>query len=88
MKEWAVCRNCLLSIRISDNVFGRDSWRVDILHVKDGVVRKQTTVYEGCYQLPNMMGWTVKRLKRWSNFKSGNVPLKNKYEVKLVEKLF
>lgn len=67
IEELGTLANALLAVRISDNVLDDEDWRVDVIKFSKGKVVSQTTVYDGAYDVPNMVGWSLIDFKDWSS---------------------
>ncbi len=60
--------DCVLTVRISDNVLEPEDWPIDGLTLVDGVVVGQLHLIKGAYRLPNMEGWTTQQLMEWTQY--------------------
>jgi len=66
----SINRNCVVEVRISDNVLEDEDWGIDELVIEDGVVVSQVRIKNGVYSSTGMVGWTCEQLYEWSQFEN------------------
>jgi len=75
--------NCVVRVRIADNVLDDEDWPVSELVINNGLVVLQRFVHPGAYSIDNMVGWGVDEVAAWSSYDgTGHIP-ENFQEVSL-----
>jgi hypothetical protein len=75
--------NCVVRVRIADNVLDDEDWDISELIINDGLVVSQRLVHPGVYGIEDMVGWSVDELSAWSSYDgTGHMP-ENFQEVSL-----
>jgi len=79
--------NCIVNIRISDNVLDGDDWAIHELIIQNDVVIRQHEVMPGAYEIPNKLGWTTKQLCAWSHYDNSCSHPEEYHEIQLLSTL-
>ena len=75
--------NCVVRVRIADNVLDDEDWTITELVINDGLVVSQRVVHPGVYRVEDMVGWSVDEVAAWSFYDgTGHMP-ENFQEVSL-----
>ena len=75
--------DCIVDIRIADDVLEEEDWGIDQLIITHGIVRYQIHCAKGVYTMPDMVGWNVGDVVTWSQYDDCNSHPSNSYQVKL-----
>ena len=63
-------KDCMVRIRIVDDVLDEEDWGVEELTIRDEVVTAQKTISKGAYRMPNMVGWESTDVIEWAHHES------------------
>ncbi len=88
MEEFKSCleslpADCIVDVRIADDVLEEEDWGIDQLIITYGIVRYQNHISKGVYTIPDMVGWNVGDVVTWSHDENFASHPQNFYEVKL-----
>ena len=75
--------NCVVDIRISDNVLDEKDWGVSQLTINDGLVQYQDSITNGVYEIPAMLGWSITDVVEWSQYQEFGSHPEVYHEIKL-----
>lgn len=73
--------NCVVRVRIADNMLDDEDWGVVELIIEGGLVVSQRQVQPGVYQIPDMVGWNTHQLSEWSQWDSTGSPVEEFHEI-------
>lgn len=73
--------NCVVRVRIADNMLEAEDWGVAELIIEDDLVVSQRQIQEGVYQIPEMVGWNTQQLSEWSQWDDTGHPVENYHEI-------
>jgi len=77
--------DAVVRIRISDNVLDDEDWSSDLIVFRTGIVVAQTQYNDGCYRMPNMVGWDTMKFAEWlAEDYTGQHP-ENYHEYRIIE---
>ena len=74
--------DCVIDVRISDDVLDEEDWRIDQLTLTRCIVRYQNPIATGVYPMPDMVGGTVGEVLYWSRYQDFGGHPTNYHEVK------
>jgi hypothetical protein len=60
--------NTTILVRITDDVLEEKDWGIDILTIQFGVVKSQSSLFKGVYEIPHMVGWTTEEVCEWTSY--------------------
>jgi len=79
--------NCIVNVRISDNVLDDEDWAIHELIIQNGVVIRQHESMYGVYDIQNKVGWTAKQLCAWSHYDGTSNHPEEYHEIQLLSAL-